>query len=71
MSRKNSPKVNPYTKVFAQMERKLAKCYNKMREHMIKHASLETLKKDTHELMLLLGETNYLAKECKKFKKAR
>lgn len=67
MKRKAKTKINPYLKVFAQMERKLEKAYKKMREHMLKNASLEILQKDTHELMLLLGETNYLAKECKKF----
>jgi hypothetical protein len=65
-SKKSPVKTNPYAKMYSQMEKKLAKCYENLRQDMLKHASLETLKNDTHELMLLLGETNYLAKECRK-----
>lgn len=74
MKRKISKKISKkntasYQKVLKDMEKKLSKAYKILSSSMLKNAPLKTLQKQAHELMLLLGETNYLAKECKKMDK--
>ena len=64
-------KLDPYQKMLKDMEKKLSSSYKKLSSNMLKNAPLKTLQKDAHELMLLLGETNYLAKECKRMKKKK
>jgi hypothetical protein len=52
-----------------EMERKLAISYKKLKKDMLNKSSLTTLQKDSHELLLLLGEVRFLENECKKMKK--
>jgi len=66
---KRKQSINPYQKVLGEMEKKLNKSFQKMSKNMLKKTPLKTMQKDMHELMLLLGETNYLAKECTRIKK--
>jgi len=64
-------KINPYQKVLNDMEKKISISYKKLSKNMFKNAPLKTLQKDINELMLLLGEANYLAKECKQIKRKK
>jgi hypothetical protein len=54
---------------FNKMEKKLALSYNKLKNDMLKKSSLITLKKDSHNLLLLLGEVRYLENECKRLRR--
>jgi hypothetical protein len=51
-----------------EMERKLTRSYNKLKKDILNKRSLTTLQKDSHELLLLLGEVRFLENECKKLK---
>lgn len=66
---KINPKTQGYKKALDTMQKKLAKSFSKLKLSITKHASVDKIKKESHELLLLLGEVNYLAKECKKMEK--
>ena len=59
-------KKNSHEKVLKDMEKKILASFKKIKENINKDAPLSTLKKNSAEMMLLLGEINYLAKEIKK-----
>ena len=65
---KKSPLHNPYRRQLEAMEKKLDKTYNKLNKHLKKNASFEIIEKDNRELLLLLGECNFIARECQRFK---
>jgi len=64
-------KKNPYQKVLIDMEKKLSESFKSLSEDMQKSSDIKIIQKDVHELMMLLGEANYLAKECKRIKKEK
>lgn len=57
---------NPYLKQLEVMEKKLDKSYNKLSNHLAKKARFEIIEQDNKELLLLLGECNFIARECQK-----
>ena len=59
----------PYQKNLEEMEKKIAICFKKLSKDMLKDAPIDILRKECKELLLLLGEINYLAKECRMMKK--
>ncbi|MBN1914705.1 MAG: hypothetical protein JW769_02315, partial [Parachlamydiales bacterium] len=61
--------INPYHKKYQEMNDKLHQMYQKLDKDFQKKAPIATLTKDTQELMLLLGECNYIARECFLFEK--
>lgn len=61
--------INPYTKKYHEMEKKLQQTYQKLDKDFQKNAPISILTKDTQELMMLLGECNYIARECHLFEK--
>lgn len=60
---------NPYDKVIKEMKKKISASYKKFTQNISKKAPLKTLQKDSAELMMLLGEVNYLVKECERMHK--
>ncbi|KPK33559.1 MAG: hypothetical protein AMS24_00775 [Chlamydiae bacterium SM23_39] len=69
--RKKEIKTIPYQKALINMEKKLSKSFKNLSRDMLKSSEIKIIQKDVHELMILLGEANYLAKECKKIKKIK
>lgn len=72
--RKISKKIRPIKRSLLQnplidLEKRITKSYKKLSSHILKNAPYKTLQKESAELMILLGEANYLAKECKRIKK--
>ena len=67
--KKEQKRAFPYQKILFSMEKRLNKSFNKLSKDMKKNANLTILRNDANELMMLLGETHYLAKECKRLKK--
>jgi hypothetical protein len=61
-------KILEYQKILKSMEKKLSQSFKKLSSNMLKNAPVNTIKKDSHDLLMLLGEVNYLTKECKKMK---
>jgi hypothetical protein len=59
-----------FQKHLLKMEKKLAESFQKLKKDFSRKADLTTLRKDSHDLLLLLREANFLEKECKKLKKA-
>ena len=46
------------------LQRKVDQAWNKLRLNVKKKAPASTIAKDRNRLMLLLGECNYMAREC-------
>jgi hypothetical protein len=67
--KKEQKRAFPYQKALFNMEKKLSKSFSKLSKDMRKNANLKILNNDTNELMMLLGETQYLTKECKRMRK--
>jgi hypothetical protein len=67
----STKKNNPYGEAMQEMEKKLSKSYKKLESDIKKHAPITTIKKDSHDLLIHLGECNYLMQECKKIEKKR
>lgn len=60
---------NPYLKTLKTMEKKLNHSFKKLNSDIKKGANYKTIQKDNTELLLLLGECNYIARECHFFDK--
>ena len=54
---------NPYFKDLKIVEKKLKNCWSKLNRDARKNANLRVIAKDNDELMLLLGECNYLVNQ--------
>ena len=65
---KKSIKKNPFQKKLFDIEKRITKSYKNLSSHILKNSPYKTLKKESQELMMMLGEANYLAKECKRIK---
>ena len=50
-------------RTYVNIERKIDKTWKKLRTD-VKNRSLKAIKKGRRDLLLLLGECNYMAKEC-------
>lgn len=50
------------------MERRLYFAYQKLKKDMSKKTSIDKLKSDTNNIILLLGEVIYIQNECKRIK---
>ena len=49
---------------FKELQGRVDKAWTKLRSDVKKKASAQVILKDRNELLLLLGECNYMAKEC-------
>ena len=65
--RKRSPYQNPLEDVAYRIKNS----YKKLEKNVYKKVPLKIIKKDSDDLMLLLGELNFLAKECKETEKPK
>ena len=64
--------ATPYAKELFAMEKKLAKSFQKLKTDMkSKNPNLKKIIGDYNELMLLMGEANYIARECYRFRKQK
>lgn len=63
---KKSPLHNPYKRQLGLMEKKLDKTYTKLNKHLQQNARFEIIEKDNKDLLLLLGECNFIARECQR-----
>jgi hypothetical protein len=60
---------NPYHQAEKEWSQKATKTFNKLCANMKKSHNLNIIRKDFHDLLLLLGEWNYVARECKSIDK--
>ena len=51
---------------YRKLQKQVDQAWTKMKSHVKKKASTQVLMRDKAHLMLLLGECNYMAKECKR-----
>lgn len=63
--------LDTHHKQLSTMNKKIDKTYSKLSKDIKKKANLKTIQKDSNELLLLLGECDYLVNELKKEKKLR
>lgn len=68
---KKIPHHNPYREKLEKMEKDLSKTYNKLSNDLSKGARFNIIQQDNKELLMLLGECNFIARECEQFKKIR
>ena len=67
----NKKANNPFEKNYNKLEKELKKNLEKFKKDIIKSKSSYTydeLSKEASQILLLLGEMNYIAKECQKHK---
>ena len=62
--KKGSPSSGPYVKMWNKMEKRLDKAFRKLKSDVSKSKNIKIIQKDKNELLLLLGECNYLSREC-------
>jgi hypothetical protein len=60
-----------YWKAFRELKAKADKAYKRLQSSMKKKSDPATLLRHRNELLLLLGEANYMAKECARLAKAK
>jgi len=66
----NQKNKNPYLKTFNSMQHKLKKADETLKKDLKKkNINWKKVQADSNKLMLLLGECNYIAQECKHCKK--
>lgn len=65
-SMKTNP-LNPYAREFLHLQNEIKKAYKQLEKGFSKHESLAKLQKANNQLLLLLGECNYIARECYRF----
>lgn len=51
-------------KAYQELQARADKAWEKLRQHVKKNAQSDILWKDRNDLLLLLGECNYMAREC-------
>ena len=61
----NAYTCNPYFKDLKAVEKKLKTCWTKLNRDTRNNANLSVIARDNDELMLLLGECNYLVNQFK------
>jgi hypothetical protein len=66
--KKTSPKTN-YKAQFEMMETKINKACKKLNSHIKQKAPFEKIEKDNNELLMLLGECNYIVREFHNYQK--
>jgi len=62
--KKGSPVSGPYVKMWHKMEKRLDKAFKKLKNDVAKSKNIKVIQKDKNDLLLLLGECNYLSREC-------
>ena len=62
--KKSSPCSGPYVKMWMNMEKRLDKAFKKLKSDVSKSKNIKIIQKDKNDLLLLLGECNYLSREC-------
>ncbi len=67
--KKTASHKNPYKIQLVSIEKKIDKTYKKLNNHIKKHASYDVIEQDNNELLMLLGECNYLVREFHQFQK--
>ena len=61
--RKKTKNANDYKGEMLDMRRKIDKSYKKLDQDLKKHAPYSTIEKDQNQLLMLLGECNYMVRE--------
>ncbi len=56
--------AKPYVKMWQMLEKKLDNAFVQLKKDIYKNKGLKTIQKDKNEIVLLLGECNYLTREC-------
>jgi hypothetical protein len=64
-----SGRKNPYVPLLHKMEHKLSKYIQALSKDLCKSKNYKVIEKDNNQILLLLGECNYIAKECERFEK--
>jgi len=62
-------KMSKYKGQLNTMMKKLDKSYKKLDTDIKRHASLDIIKKDSNEILMLLGECNYMVREFHLFER--
>lgn len=57
-------KVNPFTDEFIDLQGKLDKAYKQLKKDVENKSDMKKIQKDYNEFVLLLGEINFVTKEC-------
>ncbi len=77
-SKRRSPNASANAKnrkalwgTYREMEKKIHKAYAKIRTDLKRKASPQIILQDRNQLLLLLGECNYMAKEWMRFARAK
>jgi hypothetical protein len=61
---------NPYKKTLNSWDKKVGKTFSSLQKEMSsQHPNLKKIDEDYNKLILLLGEWNYLARECELMQK--
>lgn len=60
----NIKTARPYVKMWQKLEKELKHAMIQLKSDLHKNKSVKTIQKDKNELVLLLGECNYLTREC-------
>ncbi|OGN63504.1 MAG: hypothetical protein A3E80_01920 [Chlamydiae bacterium RIFCSPHIGHO2_12_FULL_49_9] len=63
-SKKAGSNKRAHWSAFRTLQKRVDKAWGKLRSDVKKKASAQVILKDRNELLLLLGECNYMAKEC-------
>lgn len=58
--------LGAYWNVYRELQKKIDQAWVKLRSDVKKKASSHVILEDRNNLMLLLGECNYMAEECKR-----
>lgn len=62
----NCAAENFFQSIFLEMEKRLSKSYLQLEKDFLNKMPLDTLRKDSRELFVILGEMEYLKSECKR-----
>jgi len=60
-----------YWKAFRELQSKADKAWKRFHSSVKKKAGFATISRDRNQLLLLLGECNYMAKECARLAKMK
>lgn len=69
--RKQGEKVSPmsYFNAMNRLEKKINNACERLTNHIRKNANISAIRKDRNQIALLLGECNYIARQCTHFQK--
>ncbi|NGX56346.1 MAG: hypothetical protein K1060chlam5_00584 [Candidatus Anoxychlamydiales bacterium] len=67
--KKSSPTKTNYKKQFEDIEKKINKACKKLNSHIKKNEPYEKIEADNNEILMLLGECNYMVREFHNYQK--